>query len=362
MNDKLSKINIQLFAQGEDKTEKATPKRKEDARKEGQVLQSREIKTALLLIITFFILKLTGSYMYKNITDFMKKIFTYYINKEDLMQKPNFIILISETMFLGLKIMAPIAGAALIGGLVASYAQIGFLFTTKTLKPKLSRINPLEGFKRLFSANAGMELIKSIAKIILVAYLAYKYIKEEINSVINLIDMEVSQVGLYIWEISINIALKIGLILIFLGLVDYIFQWRQYEKNLRMSKHEIKEEYKQMEGNMQIKSKIKQKQREMSLRRMMTDVPKADVIITNPTHLAIAIKYDAELTDAPIVLAKGQNYIAERIKEIAKENKIELVENKPLARSLYETTDIGQEIPAELFQAVAEVLAFVYSL
>ncbi|MGE4282166.1 MAG: flagellar biosynthesis protein FlhB [Clostridia bacterium] len=362
MNPELWVIDIQLFADNDDKTEKATPKRKSESREKGQVLQSREIKSAILLILAFATLKVAGGYMYNNIAQFTKKVLISYTINEQMFLQGNFWPLVAEAILLLLKVTAPILGVILIGGLVSSYAQVGFLFTTKTLQPKLEKINPIQGFKRMFSANALMELVKSLAKIAIVGYIAYSYIKKEASAVMTLMDMEVMQIAAYMGELAINVAIRMGIALIIIGIIDYIFQWKQHEKGLMMSKHEIKEEYKQTEGNPQIKSKIKEKQRQISMRRMMSEIPKADVVITNPTHFAIAIKYDAKIAEAPIVLAKGQDYIALRIKEVAKENHIEIVENKPLARALYDSADIGERIPEELFQAVAEVLAFVYSL
>ncbi|WHH58951.1 flagellar biosynthesis protein FlhB [Petroclostridium sp. X23] len=362
MNPEYLKVNIQLFADTDDKTEKATPKRKSQAREKGQVLQSREIKSAILLILAFLTLKMSGGFIFDNITQFTKKVFIQYTINKEILAQGSFWSLVMESILLILKVIAPILGVVLIAGLAASYAQVGFLFTTKTLEPKLDKLNPIQGFKRMFSAQALMELAKSLAKIMIVGYIAFTYIKKEAGSVVNLMDMEVMSIAVYIGQIVINVALRMGVVLMVIGIIDYIFQWKQHEKSMMMSKQEVKEEYKQTEGNPQIKSKIKQKQREISMRRMMSDIPKADVVITNPTHFAIAIKYDAKTADAPIVLAKGQDYIALRIKEIAKENRVEIVENKPLARALYDSADIGEKIPEELFQAVAEVLAFVYSL
>ncbi|MBZ4645877.1 MAG: flagellar biosynthesis protein FlhB [Petroclostridium sp.] len=362
MNAQLMKMNIQLFADGDDKTEKPTSKRRSDARAKGQVLQSREIKSAVLLILAFFTLKLAGSYMYENILQFTKKVFIHYTIKKDILSPGNFWPLVTEAFVLIFKVVAPILGVILIAGLVSSYAQVGFLFTTKTLEPKFDKLNPLQGFKRMFSAHALMELVKSLVKIIVVGYIAYSYLKNEAKSVIALMDMEVMQIGVYIGNTAVNVALRMGIALVILGIIDYIFEWRQYEKSLMMSKQEVKEEYKQTEGNPQIKSKIKEKQRQISMRRMMSEIPKADVVITNPTHFAVALKYDTKIADAPVVVAKGQDYIALRIREVAKENHVEIVENKPLARELYHSADIGEKIPAELFQAVAEVLAFVYNL
>jgi flagellar biosynthetic protein FlhB len=205
-------------------------------------------------------------------------------------------------------------------------------------------------------------LIKSIIKIIIVSFVAYSYLSSQVTEVLNLMDEDLLDISVFIGTAAFSVAIRICIALIILGALDYIYQRYDYEKSLRMTKQEIKDEYKQIEGNPEIKSKIKQKQRQISMRRMMQDVSKADVVITNPTHFAVALKYDAEKGSAPIVTAKGQDYIALRIKQIARENKVEIVENKQLARTIYSTVDIGEAIPAELYQAVAEILAFVYSL
>lgn len=355
------RINLQLFA-GEDKTEKATPKKREDARKKGQVLQSKEIVAALLLTFVFAGINIFGGYIYSEIAAFTNKVFTEYTAIEDLYTINMLSRLFFETIGVILKTTAPIFAIAVITSVIASYAQVGFLFTTETLGIKFSRINPLSGAKRLFSAHAVVELLKSIFKIGVVGFIAYKYLDSEKNSVLNLMSMDAMGIGIYLGTVSINIAVRICVALVILGILDYLYQWWDFERNLKMSKQEVKEEYKMTEGNPEVKSKIKQKQRQISMRRMLHDVPKADVIITNPTHFAVAIKYDQKVSSAPMVIAKGQDFLAQRIKEVAKENNIEIIENKPLARTLYSTVDIGEAIPPDLYQAVAEVLAFVYSL
>jgi flagellar biosynthesis protein FlhB len=355
------KINLQLFASGE-KTEKATPKKRQDARKKGQVLQSKELSTAILLIFLFMGLKIFGSYMVREIKSYAKLIFVQYPNMEGLFTINIIFKLFMETVSVLLRTTAPILAIALIVSLFTGFAQVGFLFTVETLGFKFTRINPLSGFKRMFSMHAIVELAKSIFKIVVIGYIAYSYLMGERNNIINTMNLDPLNIAIYIGSTSINVAIRICVALILMSALDYAYQWWEYEKNLRMSKQEIKEEYKQVEGNPEVKSKIKQKQRQISMKRMMQQVPKADVIITNPTHFAVAVKYDAKVSDAPIVIAKGQDFIALRIKEVGKENKIEIVENKPLARNLYDTVDVGQAIPPELFQAVAEILAFVYSL
>jgi flagellar biosynthetic protein FlhB len=355
-------VNLQLFAGGDDKTEKATPKKRQDARKKGQVLQSKEITSAFVLLFIFVALRLLGRYMYNEITYFTKVVITEYVKIPDLYTLHGISKLFMLSAIELVKICGPILAVALITGLVAEYAQVGFLFTFENLGFKFNRISPLSGLKRIFSLRSVVELVKSIIKLIIVGFIAYSYIKSEAENILAMMDMDVIGVATYISSTVVNIAIRICVALIFVGAVDYIYQWYEYEKNLKMSKQEIKEEFKQTEGNPEIKSKIRQKQRQISMKRMLNDVPKADVVITNPTHFAVAVKYNADVSPAPKVVAKGQDYLAQRIKEIARENKVEIVENKLLARSLYESVEVGQEIPEEMYQAVAEILAFVYGI
>ncbi|HHV29883.1 flagellar biosynthesis protein FlhB [Acetivibrio mesophilus] len=356
------KANLQLFADNGDKTEKATPRKRSKAREEGQVLQSREMNSAIVLLSAFVTLRIFGQHMYEEILKCFKVAITLYPTKDGLFTIDGLLDVYSETLLTFFKIAAPVLLVVLIAGVVSSYAQVGFLFTTKTLAMKLNRINPLQGFKRIFSPKSLVELLKSIIKIAIVIYIGYAYIKGEARNVLNMMDVDVISIASFLGSTITNAAIRMCMALLVIGVADYGYQWWEYEKSLRMSKQEIKEENKEVEGNPEIKSKIRQKQRQMSMRRMLQDIPKADVVITNPTHYAVAVKYDPEKADAPIVVAKGQDYIALRIKEIAKENRVEIVENKPLARTLYSTVEIGGKIPPELYQAVAEVLAFVYSL
>ena len=240
--------------------------------------------------------------------------------------------------------------------------QVGWKITTKPLKPKPDKFNPINGFKRIFSKDSLFELVKSIIKIVLIIYVAYSSIKGEANNIFVLYDIPLMQAVILCGNIIINAGFKISLVYLVIGIVDFIYQKHKFNEEMKMTKQEVKDEYKNTEGNPEIKGRQRQRMREASQRRMMQDVPKADVVITNPTHLAVAIKYDADTAKAPIVLAKGEDYLAMKIREAAKENHIEIVENKPLARMLYANVDIGQEIPPELYQAVAEVLAMVYNL
>ena len=354
-------LNLQLFAEAE-KTEEPTPKKRKDAREEGQVLQSREVTSAFILLATFVGLKVFGKHMLNYLIKFMTDTYKTIENVDELFYEnnlmPNFLKIVAA--FAGL--VAPILFVAFLAALLINYVQVGFLFTTKPLNIKLSRINPIEGFKRLFSKRALVELIKSILKIILIGYTAYSFMKKNITQVLSLSKLEPTIILKNFTSLAFSFSIKIVGVLMVLAFLDYLFQWREYEKNLMMTKQEIKEEYKQTEGDPLVKSKIREKQRRIAMSRMIQEVPKADVIITNPTHLAIAIKYDKDLYGAPYIIAKGADIIAENIKKVGKEHSVPVVENKPLARALYDSVDVGDLIPEELYEAVAEVLAYVYSL
>lgn len=354
-------MNLQLFADAE-KTEKPTPKKRKDKREEGQVLQSKEVTAIFILLIVFLGLKVFGKYIINNLIEFMISTYEAIVNVEILFYENNLMIEFTKIIVVFFTTIAPILLVTFLAALIINYLQIGFLFTTKTLQIKLSRINPIEGFKRLFSKKALVELVKSIAKILLIGYVSYNFIGKNINEIISLSNLESKVILKVFSSIVFGFSIRIIGVSAVLAVLDYIFQWTEYEKELKMTKQEIKEEYKQTEGDPLIKSKIRENQRKIAMSRMMHDVHKADVIITNPTHIAIAIKYDKELHQAPYVLAKGVDLVAENIKKLGTENSILLVENKALARALYDTVEIGDSIPEDLYEAVAEVLAYVYSL
>lgn len=357
----LKYINLQLFADTSDKTEKATPRKREELRKKGQVMQSRELPANLLLLIMLIAIKSFGNYLYKEISSVFRMFLTQ--TSEFNLQEPiEAMRLVSFAVMKIVKITAPFFIIAVLIGVLGSYVQIGFLFTTERLKPKFSNLNPINGLKRIFSARSLFELVKSLAKVIIVGWVAWSSIKAEFNSMIKLMGLELGPLTLYIINTALNTGIKISFALLVITAADYFFQWRRHEKDIMMTKQEVKEEFKQLEGNPEIKSRIKQKQREISMRRMLQDVPKADVVITNPTHYAVAVKYEPEKMSAPYVVAKGTDFMAQRIKQIAEENGVYTMENKPLAQALYKSVDIGQAIPPELYKAVAEVLAFVYNL
>lgn len=361
----IDKIKLQLFAAGtgsENRTEKATPKKRRDVRKKGQVFQSREISSTLVLLLVFIALRLFGSNIYIQITEFAKKVFTEYPKIDDLYMPDILTKIFIDGIIVFISAAGPVLLIALLTALIVSYAQVGFLFTVETLRPQLGRINPFNGMKRIFSMRGAVELAKAVMKVTVICYVSYSYLNGKAHALMSLMDMELTQTASFIGLTTLDLAIRICLVLVVLGLFDFAYQWWEYEKDLKMTKKEVKEEYKQTEGNPEIRARIRQKQRQMSMRRMIQEVPKADVIITNPTHFACALKYDAGESPAPVLVAKGQDYMAIRIKEIARENNVEVVENKPLAKAIYETVEIDQAIPPELYQAVAEVLAFVYSL
>ena len=332
------RYNLQFFAKegmGGEKTEPATQKKLDDARKKGQVAKSREITNGLELLALFLILKFWVGHMGIQFLDIFNNVYN----------KIPELVMFREGMMPERDISIIFRHMAL-----------------QVLKPKFSKLNPLKGFKKFFSLNALVELVKSIAKIGLILYICYSYLKDKWAMLLNLYDVTLMQALQLAAETVTDLGIRIALLYMVIAFADFAYQKIKFKNDMKMTKQEIKEEYKQQEGDPQIKGKIRQKMRESSMRRMMQDLPQADVVITNPTHYAVAIKYDPKVADAPLVIAKGEDYLAARIKEAAREHHIEIVENKPLARMLYANVDIGQAVPPELYQAVAEVLAFVYQL
>lgn len=363
LRDRRFAYNLQFFGEGGDKTEKATPKKLDDARKEGRVARSSDLINGFMLLLMFFVLKLFGGIMANLFLDSFVK---YYNKASDISME---VFDVKQAVNLSNEIVIDIVIASLpvligsfVVALVGNIVQVGWKVTGKPLKPKLDRLNPIGGFKRMFSQEKVVELIKSILKVLAIALVAYNEVKDRWKFILNLYDFEFMQAVLNIFDIVLDVGIKISVIFVIIGLADFGYQKWKHLHDLRMSKQEVKDEMKQSEGDPQIKGQIRQKMREGARRRMMQELPKADVVITNPTHFAVAVKYDKETAEAPYVLAKGADYVAANIKEIAKQNNIEIVENKPLARMLYYNVEIGDQIPPELYQMVAEVLAYVYSV
>lgn len=343
---------------GEEKTEKATPKKRRDQRKEGNVLQSKEVVTAVSVLGIFTAVKLLAGFMFENLLGFTTKVYeqigSVKITADTIM--PFFVDIITVVAI----VVGPVCAIAMLLGIIPTIAQTRGLFTMKALMPKFSRLNPLEGVKKMFSAQAVVGILKGLIEVIVISYLVYNEINDRLPKIIGLMKAGIMQGVTYAAATVFDLVMLICILLVFVAAADFLFQWWQFEKKLKMSKQEVKEEFKQMEGDPQIKSKIKQRQQQMAQSRMMQEVPSADVVIRNPTHFAVALRYDQDKNRAPQVIAKGKDYLALKIVEIAEKNNVYTMENPPLARALYAQVDLGREIPFELYDAVAEVLTVVY--
>ncbi len=363
------RYNLQFFAKdgpGGERTEQATSKKLSDARNKGQVAKSKEVTNACELLALFTVLSFWLEYMgtffvdgiydlYSQIPDFIKM---YDGNVPAQTIRAIFI----ESLLRVVIIILPFLLVGYIVSFVTNLLQVKWKITTQPLKPKFSNFNPVNGVKRLFSLNSLVELIKSILKIGVIAYVVYSYLKKNMPPLYQFYGLSLNQGISLIGSLVIGLGFRITIFYIFIAILDYIYQKIKFKNDMKMTKQEVKDEFKETEGDPQVKGKQRQRMMEASRRRMMQQLPEADVVITNPTHYAVAIKYDPEVYDAPYVIAKGADYLAQKIKETAKEYNIEIVENKPLARMLYANVDIGSVVPPELYQAVAEVLAFVYHL
>lgn len=362
-------LNLQFFAKdgpGGEKTEQPTSKKLSDARKEGQVAKSREIANCLGLLAFFLVLKVLIGYIGNSFLAIFSEIYNKIPESVTMYQgnvnEYDFIQVIKYAVIRLLSIVGPILAIGFIVAFLSDFFQVKWQITSKPLMPKLSKLSPINGFKKIFSVNSLIELLKSILKIGLVVIVVYNYIKDRAEYIFFLYDMPLLQALRLVGDFVIDLGIRISVVYVVIAAADFIYQKVKFKKDMMMTKQEVKDEYKQQEGDPQVKGKIRAKMREVSQRRMMQALPQADVVITNPTHYAVAIKYDPEQYDAPIVLAKGEDYLAQKIKEVAREHNVEIVENKPLARMLYANVDVGQLVPPELYQAVAEVLAFVYQL
>lgn len=351
-------VDLQFFS-GE-KTEKATPRKRQKAREDGQVAKSQEVAAALILLVIFLFLLFMGKSMGERLYQFFQSFFNSHLLME-LTEETTEILMI-EMAYQAAMLIWPIFLIAVVIGFFANYIQFGLLFTTKPLAFKLDRLDPIKGAKKIFSLQALVNLVKSVLKVAFIGAAVWLILWNGKDDLLTLATKSIGDMLAVVGKLTLQMGFTVAILLVIIAIFDYMYQRFQHEKQLRMSKQDIKDEYKMMEGDPQIKGKIKQKQREMAMHRMMQEVPNADVVITNPTHFAVAVKYDGETMQAPMVIAKGQDFIALKIKEIARENEIITVENKPLARMLFAQVEIDQQIPEDLFQAVAEVLAYVYKL
>ena len=344
----------------QERTEKPTSKKLSKAREEGQVSKSQEVSTAFILFGALGVFLFVGPWMFWTLSDFMHGIFENLgtLHIEGISARA---FLFEVFQNIGLIIM-PLLLVLLILGVAANLLQVGFLFTLKPFVPKLSKFNPITGMKKFVSLKSLVEFLKSLVKIVFIGGISWLVLRGELDSIPSLIEMSVGQILTYIGTASLKLIFYVALGMIVLAAIDFSYQRWQHTKDLMMSKQEVKDENKQSEGDPQVKGRIRRAQREMAMKRMMKYVPDADVVITNPTTLAIAVKYNAKEMFAPQIVAKGAKLMAERIKDIARESDVPIVENKPLAQLLYKSVEIGDFIPPNLYKAVAEVLAYIYKL
>jgi flagellar biosynthesis protein FlhB len=342
----------------EDKSEQATPKKRRDARKKGEVAKSRELPSVAVLLAGMMTFVLFGAFMYDRIQDMMVTAFSLPVH--NTLSVTELIRFSREMIQQFFWIMTPLAGMIVLAAVVSNILQVGFMINAESLKPKFSKINPMKGLGRLFSKQSVMELLKSIFKLTIVGGVGYITIQGEMDNLHTLGYLPHEEIIVYLFAATFKLFVRCALAMIVIVAIDYAFQKWQFETKLKMSKKEVKDEHKESEGDPMIKSRIRSIQMQMARNRMMQSVPDADVVVTNPTHYAIALKYDDRTMGAPKVVAKGKGEIALKIKEIAGAHQILMVENRSLAQTLYQMVEIGHEVPQLLYQAVAEVLAYVY--
>lgn len=342
----------------QERTEKATPRKIRRARREGQVARSTEMNSVIVISFGFLTIYLLGPILFNNIVSLMR---------ESFVQAPMVTLtpaslpsLFSRRIFTYAAIIGPLILSLAVFAYAINVSQTGFMFSIKSLEPKFERFDIVKGFKRLISKRSMVEMLRDVIKIILITIVAYYTISGWLPKLMMLGDAGIGDYAAMLGKLSLILAIKISVVFLIVAVFDLAFQRYDYAKNLKMTKQEVREELKDTEGNPQLKGRVRQVQREMARQRMMTEIPKADVVVTNPTHLAVALKYDPREMAAPMVVAKGQRLIAQKIKEIARENGVPVVENKPLAQSLFKLVDVGNYIPNTLYRAVAEVLAYVY--
>jgi flagellar biosynthesis protein FlhB len=344
----------------QEKSEQATPRRKEKAREKGQVARSTELNSAMMILLGGASLLALGPHIVNTSEEMMRYLLANAASLGTANASMN--LLYNENVIKFFIILGPVFAALMVIGFATNVAQVGFHVSTKALEPKFEKLNVIAGIGKMFSMRSLVVGVRDTIKLAIIGIVAYKVIKAESSNFFALTDMSIPQLAAAIGKIAILIAIKIGIAILVLALLDYLYQKWEFERSIRMSVQEIKEEYKDTEGSPQVKSRIRQIQRETARKRMMDDVPKADVVITNPTHYAVALKYDVDHMNAPYVVAKGQNLIAQKIKEIAMECEIPVIEDRQLAQALYKLCDVGEMVPQSLYRAVAEVLAYVYRL
>lgn len=360
----LLELNLQFF--GDDKTEEPTAKKISDTRNKGQVGKSQELGFAIELFVLFLTLRFVGYSMGERFVHIFKWIFQsvipdYISSERRLPTVASMHSLFKEIYIQMLLLVFPFMIAGFLSALFGTGLQFKFKVSKEPLKPDLNKFNPINGMKRIFSKQAIFNLLLAITKITMIFTVAYSVISGHLQEIFILYELDLYQAIALVCQLVIDTGIRISAIYLVIGFIDLIYQKRKFKKNIKMTKQEVKDEFKNSEGDPQIKGQQRAKMREVSQRRMMQQVPQADVVITNPTHIAVAIKYDSEVANAPMVIAKGEDYLAQKIKEEASQAGVEIIENKPLARAIYTTVEVGQQIPPELYQAVAEVLAVIYN-
>ncbi len=342
-----------------ERTEEATPRRREEARRKGQVARSQELSSAAVLLAGFLAISWYSSWVASNLSSFSRHIFAH-LGKDEIGSQLGTLVGMAGWTYL--RVLAPVLIGVVAVALASNLAQVGFLFSLEPLRPRLARVDPLSGLRRMVSGMAVGELLKALAKVGLIGFVLYRVLADRASQLGGLFFVPLEQATGVLTSLAIEMGLKGGGAFLVLAFIDYLWQRRRYEANLRMTRQELKEELRQTEGDPRLRARIRQVQRQWASRRMMHAVPKSDVVITNPIHYAVALRYAPEAMRAPQVVAKGQDLLAQRIKELARQHSVPLVENPPLAQALYRAVDVGMEIPAALYEAVAEVLAYVYRL
>ena len=344
------------------KTEKATPKRRRDERKKGNIFFSNDAVSVVVLLVGLSVFFLTAA----RAAGVIEQLFRYCISLTQVQAQPptagDLSDLLVQLLWVCVQAVGPLMGATVVAGIAATFFQTKMLISGESLRPKFSRINPIQGFTRLFSLRSVIEALKGLLKIAILLYIIYHFLAGVADLFTKYLFTDLTAACAHVMDLAFQMSMQIGVAYVVLAAADVFYQWWDYERQIRMSKQEIKEEFKQTEGDPQVKGKIKELQRKMAQSRMMQKVPQADVVVRNPTHFAVALRYKEDRDRAPVVLAKGQDSLALRIVQVAEENGVAVVENVPLARALYSSTDLNQEIPPELYGAVAEVLVYLFQL
>jgi flagellar biosynthetic protein FlhB len=344
----------------QERTEKATPRRRRKARQEGKVAKSQDLNAAAVILLGFLSIYLIGP----SLADRTRTLMTYVMSNAPTiaLSDASYYQILTDAGLSFFTIILPVFAAMTVIAIGINAAQVGFAISPKALEPRFDKLNVINGLKKLFSVRTLVSAVRDAVKLTVIGIVGYKVIESEFNGFFLYPDMPVGALAKDLGTLALSISLKLGVCVLVIAIIDFLYQRYEFEKSIRMSKQEIKEESKDTEGNPQIKMRVRQLQRDMARKRMMADVPGADVVVTNPTHIAVALKYDTDEGGAPTVVAKGERKIAQRIKEIALKAGVPVIEDKPLARALFKMCDIGQLIPAQLYRAVAELLAHIYRI